>query len=238
MVETNEPLHLRGAPRSVRGFVAMAQSEIGTSPAVVFDGLARDRETFDVQTVPRGGHTELRVALPESTAPGEYRGTVQLGERRFPVIAQVDARMHLACIPPQIELTSGHGRRLRETLTIVNDGNVTAIIEKHYGFGLFETSGLDRAIRTAFEAHATKARAGSETMFEAAAEEYGGVAAASVADGVGPLEPGHSRRVTLSFRLSEKANRRAAYFGYLSIVNLTIPVLVRNADYSTREAAL
>jgi hypothetical protein len=237
MARVDEPLHLRGAPRSIRGLVAMTQSEIGTSPRGVFDGLRRDREPFDVRMVPRGTHTELRVTFPDSTAPGEYRGTMHLGDRSFAAIAQVDARPRLVCLPLKIELTSGRNRRLRETLTLLNDGNVVTTIEKHYGFGLFSTTGLDRAIGTAFQAHGTKARAGSETFFEAAAEEYGGVVAASVAEGAGPLKPGEARNVTLSFRLSEQAHRRAEYFGYLPIASLVIPVFIHNADYSTTEVA-
>jgi hypothetical protein len=215
----------------------MAQSVIGAWPKVEFDGMRRDREPFDVQTVPRGRHTELRVTLPEATTPGEYHGTVRLGQHRFAVVAQIEARTHLVCLPPQIELTSGRNRRLRETLAIANDGNVTVTIEKHYGFGLFESTGLDRAIGTAFEAHGTGGRSGAVTLFEAAAEGYGGVVAASVADGAGPVEPGETRHVTLSFRLTEKAHRGASYFGYLPLANLAIPVLIRNADHSTTEAA-
>jgi hypothetical protein len=237
MAKIDEPIHLRGTPRSVRGFVAMEQHEIGVSPNAEFDGLTHRHEPLNVQTVPRGAHTELRVTLPEATAPGEYHGRVHLGERSFPVVAQVEARTHLVCVPPQIELTSGRNRRLRETLTIVNDGNVPASIEKHYGFGLFETTGLDRAIGTAFGAPATKSRSGTDVFFDAAAEEYGGTVTASVEDGAGALKPGEARRVTLSFRLTEKAHRGAAYFGYLPIANLVIPVRIRNADHSTTEAA-
>ena len=228
---------LRGAPRSVRGFMPVAPDRIRVLPHVVFDTGIEHDGPIPVQTVPRGAHTEMRVVLPAMTRPGEYRGTLQIGDDRFAVLALVEASTHLTCIPPRIELVYGANRRLRETLTLVNDGNVPAEIAKHYGFGLFESSGLDRAIRNAFEARDVADRSIVEAFSNAAADEYGGLVAASVAEGAGPLEPGAMRSIALSFRLTEKARRGASYFGYLSIENLAIPVLVRNADHAAKEAA-
>ena len=229
-------IELRGVPKSVRGFLHVAHHEIRALPELVLDGIAHD-ERLVVQTVPRATLTELRVALPNLTKPGEYRGRLRIGERHYGVVAHVEPSLHLACVPQRIELTYGPNRRLRETLTIVNDGNVTAAIEKHYGFGLFESTGVDRAIRSAFEQHGTTQRSVVDAFSDAAADEYGGVAAASVAEGAGPLHPGEMRSVALSFRLSEKARHGGSYFGYLSIANLTIPVSVRNAEHAATEVA-
>lgn len=229
-------VHLRGTPRSVRGLVPVAHEETLQPRELHFDGLP-EGEAPVVHTVQRGRHTELRMTLPASTPPGEYRGDLRLGDHHFALRAQVEPRKHLACIPHNFELTHSPQKRVRETLAVVNDGNVDVTIEKHYGFGLFQMGGLNRAIGKAFSRQDTEAASPLDAIAIAAKDEYGGLVTANVTEGAGPLPPGEARDLSLSFRFSGHPRPGAEYFGYLSIANLTLGVRVHVVEHDAAEAA-
>jgi hypothetical protein len=230
-------VRLRGKPRSVRGFIPIALEAAQQPQEVVFDGLPPETEAPIVHAVPRGRHTELRLTLPASTPPGEYRGNVLLGAQRFAFRAQVESRGHLSCIPHNLELTHTPQKRVRETVAVINDGNIEVAIEKHYAFGLFEVGGLNRAIGKAFGRKTSETDSPLDAIAVAAKDEYGGLVTANVTEGAGPLPPGEARDLLLSFRFSGHPRPGAEYFGYLSIANLTLGVRVHVAEHDTAEAA-
>jgi hypothetical protein len=232
-----EPLVFRGFPRLVRGFVPVGHDEIAALPrALALDAKETADRSIAVQSVPRGPNSEVRFRLPALTPPGDYRGTLRLGERAFAIVVRVDGKTHLAAIPPRIELIGGGGETC-ETLLLANDGNTAATVESEYGFGLFAETGLDRAIGKAFHGEARDGHARLDTLVSAAADEYGGIATAAVSTGAGVLEPGETRGVTFAFRFSHKLRPGSSYFGYLQVANLTIPVRVRSERYDRRTEA-
>jgi hypothetical protein len=233
-----EPLVFRGFPRLVRGFVPVGHDEIAALPrALALDAKETAERSIAVQSVPRGPNSEVRFRLPALTPPGDYRGTLRLGERAFAIVVRVDGKTHLAAIPPRIELAAGAAEEACETLMLANDGNTAATVESEYGFGLFAETGLDRAIGKAFHGEARDGHARLDTLVSAAADEYGGIASAVVSAGAGPLEAGETRAVTFAFRFSRKLRPGSSYFGYLQVANLTIPVRVRGERYDKRTEA-
>jgi hypothetical protein len=227
------PLRFRGVPALVEGFVPIPHAELLTGAReVAIDRLSGD-EHVAVQSVPHGPQSEIRFVLPETTPPGEYPGTLRLGDRSFKIVVQVDADTSLSAVPGRIDLVSD-GREVHETLTILNAGNTVATIEARYGLGLFAQSGLDRMLGKTLGTDAPDGRARIDTFMSAAADEYGGLVVATVTEGAGPLEPGQARSVAFAFTFPQKTRPGGSYFGYLAVANLTIPVFVRT-EYKRTE---
>jgi hypothetical protein len=229
----DEPLRFRGAPQLVGGFVPIPHTELLTvEREVAIERIPAD-ELVGVQSVPHGRQSEIRFVLPETTPPGEYPGTLRLGDHRFAIVVQVDPVVHLAAVPGRFDLVS-NGGDARETLTILNAGNTATTIDRRYALGLFAHAGLDRMLGKTLGADAPDGHARVDTLMSAAADEYGGLVVANVAAGAGPLEPGQARAVTFAFTFPQKSRASASYFGYLSVANLTIPVSVRT-EYKPTE---
>jgi len=232
---SEEPVYFRGAPRSVRGFVRVPYGEMGVSPrhVVLVEG-ARHTGPIAVQTLARGPVTDVRFALASATPPGQYRGTLTLGEREYGVVARIDGRTRLVAMPPRFDLVGEPGARERESVSMLNDGNVAVTIEKTYAVGLFETSGLDRAIGKAFRHVGGEGKSRIEAFFDAAAEGYGGIVRIAVDEGAGVLHPGDVRELALTLHLPDRMRGDRSYFGYLTVANLVLPVFVHGAGHAVR----
>lgn len=223
------PLRFRGAPRSVEGLSVLTAQRPLTAALSLNLKLPRSMQAapFTVQTEPIGSTaTRLRFSLPESTPPGTYEGTVQIGPESYPVTVEVEPHAYLAISPRQLILVVEPGSEVTSELTIVNSGNVPCEITKAHAFGLFDVKGADRALGAALADPQVKGEARLARLMDEAADNHGGLVRVAIRDGADVIEPGEVRTLRVALRFSEHLKPGQSYWGTWPLYNLQYYVKV------------
>ncbi|HEY6292706.1 MAG TPA: hypothetical protein VI455_14245 [Terriglobia bacterium] len=181
-----------------------------------------------VHPIPVGtSATRLRLVLPESMPPGAYRGTVQVGDSRYPILAEVEAYPHLRLSPTRLSLEAAASSEVEVELTVVNGGNVICEVGRAYALGLFDKDGLNRGTAAAFQEDSPRGQERVGRLMDEFAEGYGGFLRMKVEEGAGPLEPGQLRNLRLKLKMPDRLKAGRSYFGTWSFHNLAYQVTVR-----------
>ena len=76
-------IHFRGTPRSLDCLVGIRHQEAGPTPRLSLDDRAMTHRLQGIFAFDVGGKaSRLQLSLSESTPPGNYKGSVEVGGRR------------------------------------------------------------------------------------------------------------------------------------------------------------
>jgi hypothetical protein len=227
--EAPAQLRFRGSPELVE---ALAPAGLhGRGAAVLALEVGRKARTearlpLDLQTEPAGeSATWLRFGLPETTPPGSYKGTIQVGDEKFPMVVEVEPSPNLVASPSQFAVQAAPGEEVGVDISIVNAGNVPCEIGRAHAFGLFDVEGLERGIRAALQADIAKGERRVDRLADEVAESHGGLVRVSV-QGAGTLQPGELRQLSVGLRLSDRLEPGHTYTGTWPLHNLAYHVEV------------
>ena len=166
-----------------------------------------------IEPLGNAGLNCIQVELPESTPPGDYRGTVEIGKQQCSIVLEISPRVELRILPATSMVDAQPGARNEFGLTIINVGNVPVEVPKATAFGIYDKQGLDFAIGSAFTAESSGEQRRIDRLMDDMSAGHGGVAQLKVADGAGVLEPGEARELTMELRIPKKAVPGHSYWG-------------------------
>jgi hypothetical protein len=169
--------------------------------------------------------TLVRLVLAAGTPPGAYDATVHTLAGDIPAVVLVKERPHLTLTPTLLRITAPPGGEIEQNLTAFNAGNVPCRIGRTYGFGLFDSEGLDKAVGAGLLAKA----AGLErlaTMADSLADSHGGLVRMTVREGAGVLNPGEDRQLVMALRFSDRLKPGLQYVATWALQDLRTAVLV------------
>ncbi len=231
------PMRLRGTPRRLEGVLSLPADADGVEVEV--EGLAVESVTVRPLGDPDpSGRAWLRLALPPSTRPGEYRGTVRAGRRKEEITLHVEPRMRLRLSPRGLVLGGRAGERVAATVLAANLGNADCVIREVNAVGLFDVEGAERAIGRTFRSADAEGGRILERLAEELEQGYGGLARLTVAAGAGDLGPGEARELDVSVQLPDGLRPGRVYEGAwaLPAVNYMVRIEVAEGKPSRKEA--
>lgn len=232
------PVRLRGTPRRLAGPLPAAAG----ADAVEVDVAGVEVESISVRAIgdPGGtGRAWLRLALPASTRPGEYQGTIRVGRRKAQqVVLDVEPRARLRLSPRRLLLRGGAGERVVATVLAVNLGNTECAFRGTDAVGLFEVDGAERAIGRTFRRGRDDGQRIVERLAEELAQGYGGLAKLTVAGRAGTLGPGETRELAVTLHLPDALRPGRVYEGAWTLpdANYMVQVEVSGGTSSEEEA--
>lgn len=180
----------------------------------------------------------LRFSLPETTPPGSYSGTAELGGAEYPVVAEVEPYVSLRVAPTILTFSGAPGDSVNVHVTVLNDGNVVCAIRRAYAFGLFDQEGIEAAFGRGFRDDTAKGDRRFDRFVEALADHHE-LARLQVVEGAGELQPGEVRALTLSIQLPEELETGHTYQGTWTLytVGYTVRVAVAGERPTRRRRA-
>lgn len=221
-----EPIRFRGAPDAVEGLARLAPSAPGAATLALETPGRRAQgriEPVELQTEPAGpAATWLRFALPPTTAPGSYEGTVQIGEERIPVTVEVQPQPELDVAPSAIALRAEPGGEATVDLVLANRGNVPVELRRAYAFDLLGRNALEEAVHAALRGSVERGADRFERFADELAARHGGQVRVALEEGAGRLDPGDARPVSALFRLPDELEPAATYTSTWPLENLNI----------------
>ena len=231
------PIRFTGRPNRLDAALPVAVTA-GTAPELQVDLDVPDGTEPAVGYASRPGTTALglRLALPDSTPAGTYKGVVTIGDAKHPMVVEIQERRRVVVTPARVALTlSLPGREASTELHVLNAGNAPLDLAAKQAFGLFEDHGLDRSLARAW----TDARARGVDRFGVLADElaasHGGPVRVRLAEGAGVLEPGESRIVNVVFEFQGELIAGRGYFGYWDVGGTVCTVRVRVIESGPEE---
>jgi hypothetical protein len=228
-------LHFRGSPRLVEGLAPVPPLEVAAVPVSINLDLPRQKpEPLVVQTAPAGATaSRLRFSLPEETPPGTYRGTLQFGGQRYPAVVEVEPHPHLLISPSQLSLQAAPGEEVEIALTIVNDGNVEYEVPRAHGFGLFDVTGVERAIGATLRDSEKNGLERINRLADEVADGHGGLVRVNIKEGAGSIAPGKLSNLRVALRLPKQLKAGQTYSGTWPLLNLRYYVRIYVSNQST-----
>jgi hypothetical protein len=218
------PVRFRGTPRRLEGLVSLP----GDADDIEVDVEGLAVESVTVRPLGDPGAPDrawVRLALPGSTRPGEYRGTIRAGGRKEKVVLDVESRMRLRLSPRRQVLRGRPGERVDTTMLVVNLGNAGCALREVNAIGLFDVEGAERAVGRTFRIGVEGARI-VDRLAEELAAGYGGLAKVTVDRGAGELGPGEARELEVTVHLSDTLRAGRAYEGSWALPNGTYTIRV------------
>lgn len=227
---TVAPIRFHGSPRLVEGLTSLTLQQAHTASVSLdlnLPPMDKRVEPSSLQTVPIGSSgTRLRFSLPESTPPGTYEGSIQLGRESYSIMVELEPFPYLVMAPRQLSLQVPPGSEAIVDLTVLNSGNVPCQIARAYAFGLFDIEGAERSVGAAL---AGSVRTGTERLdrlLEEAADNHAGLVRVALRKESGTIEPGESRNLRASLRFSDRLKPGHTYSGTWPLENLRYSVQV------------
>ena len=219
-----EPLRFRGTP----GNLSAPASDDPELPRRLGLRVAVDRSErwkgsegeLAARAVRIGSDLTWQLSLPPRTPPGTYEAVLELGDEERPVVIEVEEEIELQASPDQLTIAGAPGQHIDRTIAIANAGNVRVEIRKAYAFGVFASGGLERALHRAYTEDPPEGERRIDHLAEMLREEHGGIIRVGIAEGSGPLEPGESTDVEMSFHLPPDLKPGRSYTGTLPIFDL------------------
>jgi hypothetical protein len=173
-----------------------------------------------------GGTSFVRLALPASTPPGTYDGTMRLGAKSVPIVAEVEPYVSLRLAPAQLQFEAAPGAEVTAHVTVFNDGNVPLELGSAHAFGLYDTTAAERSIRVALTATVAPGERRVDRLVDELADGHGGLMRVKVAEGAGMLEPAGVAQLELLFRVADALEPGRTYSGTWPLHNVRYYVRV------------
>jgi hypothetical protein len=234
-----EPLRFRGGPTRLAAALHLTESDLAARSSVeviLKDAVGRIAVRPVTREDPRV--SLLRLRLPKTTPPGTYEGTVRVGDRLLPFVAEIEPRPHLRFFPGRLRITAAAGAMVDADLTLVNAGNVPVNIETKHTFCIFDGTGIDRAFFAALAEDKSQGEQRINRLLDELADLHGGLVRLRVEQGVGDIAPGETRELHVVLRFSDRLRPGRRYTGVwsLSNANYSIQINVTEGRNPTEEA--
>ena len=228
-----EPLLFRGPPMRLAAAIpqssATARLAAGTGPDLTPPRLAARIGGANVEGVSTrrslGGPMTLRLQLSPTTRPGRYEGEVQVGDDIIPMLAEVDPRPKVRAFPRPIRISGEPDGDAEADVVLANVGNVACDVSGRSAIGLLASGALGRAFWRALTFPEPDGKGRLDRFIDDLATEAASLRV-TVPDGSGRLEPGESREIRLSVRLSGNLVPGQRYAGTWEPEGLRLPVRV------------
>jgi len=159
------------------------------------------------------GLSLLKIKLPVSTAPGVYKGTLDVAGTAFPIEVNVEASPDLRLFPANLSTAATPGSVINQKLTVLNKGNFPVKLDKEYTFCVFERGGIDRALFLALASDKFKGDERLNKLLDELAVSHGGLIRVEIASGDAEIGAGAARDIQIALRLSDRLRPGHTYAG-------------------------
>jgi hypothetical protein len=240
------PIVLVGEPRGLRGKIRLhnrAESRVVLREArltsVPTGHLGRDVEPLE-SPVPMStilapnqkSAVAVRVAIDAYTPPGEYRASIVLGERSYPVELHVTERVDLQVSPDTIVIENRPGTRVEKRAIFTNAGNTPLTIGNIGAVPLDEELIVCRTIRATLDAVADTATTLDDWIsgyLRQGKKQLDAIGMLWVETEKAPvvLQPGQVAPIDFRIRIPDGLDPRVRYLGvaFLYEVNLAFAIV-------------
>jgi hypothetical protein len=252
-----QPIILVGPPESLEGEVLLHNG--GPEKLILRDVRVRG-EAIARRGAAAGGPGELALrrvilrpgqlrrlplplALSPHTPPGEYHAEVKVGEHVRQIVMHVSEVVQLEIEPDPVVVDNRPGNTISKRVVFSNRGNVALTIGEIGAVVLDEEYLNCRAGRAAVMNSEERVHSLDDFLTEyihetrVALAETGLLRVHNTA-GTFTLAPGEVRAVEIEFRVPDKLERRARYFGAAALYtsNLDIVIAPTHAEQAARPA--
>jgi hypothetical protein len=166
----------------------------------------------------------LSFRLPKSTPPGSYKGNMELGDKRIPIVVDVESRSSLRFIRPKITYRGVPGARMSTELTLLNRGNVNETIPDEATFCVFEDAGVTRALYRGLVEEDSAGKQRIDRIMDELAKAHGGLVRVTVTKGSGRLAPEEVRELEVGLHFSRRLTGGRTYRGTWSVSSASLEV--------------
>jgi hypothetical protein len=239
MKNERETLRFKGAPTRVLATIELPEAfppardcrvtlpETGSLPLVV----RPLRSTPPIISI-------LSFRLPRSTPSGSYEGNMELGDKRIPIVVDVESRSSLRFIRPKITHKGVPGARMSTELTLVNRGNVNVTIPNKATFCVFDDGGVTRALYRGLVEEDSVGKQRIDRVMDELAKAHGGLVRLTVIKGSGRLAPEEVRELEVELHFSRRLTGGHTYRGTWSVcgASLEVEIEVTNSPAARRGA--
>lgn len=177
----------------------------------------------------------LSFRLPKSTPPGSYEGNVELGEKRIPILVDVEARASLRFLRSRIVCREKPGARVTAELTLLNRGNVVVAVPREDTFCVFADDGIARAMYRGFVEEDGDGKQRLDRIMDELAKAHGGLVRVTVTEGSGLLAPEEVRDLTVELHFSHRLVGAHTYRGTWTVSLASLEVEIEVIGESNRE---
>jgi hypothetical protein len=225
MKREREPLRFRGAPTRLLATLEFPDvfppahvcrvtlPDTGSLPLAV----RQLRSTPPVISV-------LSFRLPKSTPPGSYKGNMDLGDKRMPIVVDVESRSSLRFIRPSLKHIGMPGARISTELTLVNRGNVDVTVPDEDTFCVFDEGGVARALYWGLVEDNSGGRQRIDRIMDELAKAHGGLVRVTVTEGSGRVVPEEVRELEAELHFSRRLVSGHTYRGTWSVSGASLEV--------------
>jgi hypothetical protein len=229
------PCTLSGTPKKVSGYLEVRNPSDETLPLSTLLLEESDlrgssgipiRELYIGRTIASREATNvpIRLSLDRTTAPGEYRQTVLLGNTRQELIIQVAEFQQMDISPKQVVLEGSPRERITQTFLVSNQGNVPITLNQTEGVVLEEREMTCKALQTSLR---NRGQEGFLAFLDGVVQELANARVdllrTRIVDKPITILPGESsRNITLEFHLPGNLRNGRRYLGLLPIFNKSV----------------
>ncbi|MGQ0649319.1 MAG: hypothetical protein ACT4P7_17340 [Gemmatimonadaceae bacterium] len=214
---SDRPLHFRGTPLALSTLlpadVATGGATVEARPVAIPFATSAFTHLPLVSAMEAVSGQVVSTHLPRHTPPGRYEGTALVDGVERPVIYEVEPDMFLRLLPERLVLRVAPGAKLSREITLLNLGNVAVEVRGAYMFGLFDVSGVERAVARTLGEERPDPTGAVDRFVSMLSEEHGGMVRVKVDDGAGILQPGESRVLSLGLALPDRIRPGHTYWG-------------------------
>lgn len=227
MKDEREPVRFKGSP-------ARMLATLELSEALASSGACRVilPETGSLPLAIRPLRSQppiisaLSFRLPKSTPPGSYKGNIELGERRIPIVVDVESRSSLRFIHPKFTYRGLPGARVSTQLTLLNRGNVSVTLPGKDTFCVFEDDGVARAFYRGLAAENSDSARRIDRILDELAEAHGGLVRVTINKGAGRLAPEELRELEVDLHFPRRLIGGKTYRGTWSVSGADLEVVI------------
>jgi hypothetical protein len=148
--------------------------------------------------------TLITFRLPKSTAPGIYKGTMELGDKQIPIEVEVEPRPSVRFLRPSLVRSVRPGGRFQTELVLINRGNVSVMVPQEDQFCVFDDAGIPRAVYRGLVAEEGDGEERLDRILDELAKAHGGLVRVTVTRGSGRLAPEEMREIQAEFLFSRR----------------------------------
>ena len=215
-VRLGDELTISGPPRNVRALVPITVERSTVLPIAI--NMAGQLSVVRAVLRPFAvGASEIRLRLPDQTAPGVYHAEATIEGKARAIMLEVETQPRVRVQPSQTALSVQPASSEPFAVTILNGGNVPIDIPKQATFDLDDADGQERALGRSLRATLEPGEARVERFFNELRESHGGEARVVVRSGAGALAPGETREIACVLEVPESARLGRSYSGSFEI---------------------
>jgi hypothetical protein len=226
-MDRRETLHFRGSPSRVSAVLELSQP---LAPAITCRAVLPETGALPVNIrslrSAAPAVSTLSFRLPNSTPPGSYRGDVELGEERVPMVVEVEPRASLRFLCSRLVFREKPGAHTTAELMLCNRGNVAVAVPEEDKFCIFADDGLAQAMYSGLVEEDGDGKQRLDRIMDELAKAHGGLVRVRVIKGAGPVAPDEVRKLSVELHFSRRLNGGHMYRGTWSVSRASLDVQI------------